>query len=175
MESENEVTEEQLTEMSKPNLINLGEARTPPLGLTMDEKKGDMVARLMGVDVAPVAAPSPAKQPAPATDNIAKIMPAHGALYDLQGNKWSGDYYRLVVAATEKETGAVEVTVNGWMIRFRRGVTVVLPEPYLEVLKNSVISHVIKDADTGEQRQIDIMQYPMNIEGKCPGPTRVVA
>ncbi len=163
-------SQDELMEMTKANLINMGEAKNPPLGLTMDDRKGDMVDKILAADGVPVASAAPS---GPEGVN-AKALPAHGALFDLQGNKWHGDYYQLQVMATELEKGPVEVTVNGWLIRFDRGAKVVLPEPYLDVLRKALVNHVVKDPDTGKEKTIDIMRYPMHIEGKCEGPTRVI-
>lgn len=167
-------TQDELMEMTKPNLINLGESFKPALALTMDDKKGDMVRKIVAAGETKVAAPVAVDSSRTEGKN-ARGLPKHGRLFDLQGNAWEGKFYQLKVFATEIAKGPVEVTVNGWLIRFKRGVMVVLPEPYVDVLKKAVVSYKVKDADTGEERNIEIQQFPMQIEGVVEGPTRVIA
>lgn len=164
---------EELLEMSKANLINLAAALEPAIILTMDDKKGDMVERILaaegklgGIQQTQTDTPTVEKR------NV-QGLPKDGKLYDLQGNAWNGKYYKVTVSNTETEQGDVRLTVNGWPIRFRRGVQVILPEPYIECLKCAVTKHRLKDPETGKEREIEILQYPYTVEGPVEGPTRI--
>lgn len=173
-----------LMEMTKTNLINVGSSLNPPLLLTMDHKKGDMVEHILksepgGTPISVDAeAPTPAEQAQNQPnkqDERAIDLPRKGRLFDLQGNAWEGDYYQIKVFATETDRGMVEPQINGHAIRFRRGITVVVPEPYVRLLQQATSRVEVKDPETNEPRMLEVQQYPMQIEGPVPGPTRVVA
>lgn len=168
---------DQLMEMTKTNLVNLGQSLNPPLLLTMEHKKGDMIEAILksepGGNVISVDAVTDA--PNIREDNRAKDLPKKGRLYDLQGNAWDGNFFKVTVHATETDRGMVEPQINGHLIRFRRGVEVVIPEPYVRVLQAAHSRVTVKDPETGEPRVMEIQQYPMSVEGPVPGPTRVVA
>lgn len=130
----------------KKDLITLGES----LGfkLTPAMSKADMVDTLSGASPAPVEA---------AREEDA--LPIEGALRDLQGNLVECRRFKVTILATEQDKDPAKLSVNGHMMLVRRGVEVVLAEPYVEVLKSAVINTVQEDAN-GKRVPVQIQRYP---------------
>ena len=171
---------DELMETTKANLINLGASLNPPLMLTMEDKKGDMIEKLLRVEpgAAVISIDNPAGEPAadqPRPERNARDLPRLGRLFDLQGNAWDGDFYQVKVFATEGEQGLCEPQINGHVIRFRRGIEVVIPEPYMKCLETATHKVSVRDPETREVRTLEVQKYPMSVKGPVPGPTRVLA
>src|ERR1041384_2769574 len=67
------------------------------------------------------------------------MPPLHG-LYDLQTNKKiDGKLYKLTIFGTETDKSPVDIVVNYHNIRVQRDQEVIVSEPYIEALRNSVI------------------------------------
>lgn len=133
----------------KTSLITLGES----LGfkLTPAMSKADMVDTLSGA--APVAA-------APAEVLEEGALPREGKLRDLQGNEVKCRMFKVTIMATEQDKDPAKLSVNGHMMLVRRGVEVILAEPYVECLKAAVINTVEKNPETEKMQSVQIQRYP---------------
>lgn len=126
--------------------VSLGFQFTPAMS------QADMVDSLSGAPDAPAAA-------APAVQEEA-ALPQEGKLCDLQGNVIKCRNFRVTIMATEQDKDPAKLSVNGHMMLVRRGVEVVLAEPYVEVLKAAVINTVQEDPTTGKMAAVQIQRYP---------------
>ncbi len=142
----------ELETKDKKDLMAVGEA----LGfkITPAMTKADMIEMLTGGD-----AKTPAVA-APEAEAAEGALPAEGALRDLQGNKVTCRQFRVTIQATDQDRDPAKLSVNGHMMLVRRGVEVVLAEPYVEVLKAAVIDTVEKDPETGKVQRVTIQRYP---------------
>ncbi len=138
----------ELERKNKTELIALGGS----LGFqfTPAMSQADMVEALSGADV-----PEPVQAVAAEAP-----MPREGKLRDLQGNEVKCRMFRVNIAATEQDKDPAKLSVNGHMMLVRRGVEVVLAEPYVECLKAAIINTVEKDPDTGKMQHVQIQRYP---------------
>lgn len=136
---------------AKPELIALGAS----LGfqLTPAMSKADMVDTLSGAPATPVVA-------APSEEQEEGALPREGALRDLQGNLIKCRMFRVTIMATEQDKDPAKLSVNGHMMLVRRGVEVILAEPYVECLKAAVINTVEKNPETEKMQAVQIQRYP---------------
>lgn len=145
-------TRKELERKNKTELIALGVS----LGFqfTPAMSQADMVESLSGADVpdAPAAvALTPQEEGA---------LPREGKLRDLQGNEVKCRMYKVTIMATEQDKDPAKLSVNGHMMLVRRGVEVILAEPYIEVLKAAVINTVEKNPETERMQHVQIQRYP---------------
>ncbi len=141
----------ELERKNKTELIAMGAS----LGFqfTPAMSQADMVDSLSGAE------------PAPAPVALAKTeeegaLPREGALRDLQGNAVQCRMFKVTIMATDQDKDPAKLSVNGHMMLVRRGVEVILAEPYVEVLKAAVINTVEKDPETERMRHVQIQRYP---------------
>ena len=136
------MTRDELNELTKPELIK--HAETIGIKLTPVDNKGDMVDKILGI-VTP-------KRDAP--------MPLEGALYTMQGEKVTGlRMFKVTIHATENERGDVPIAVNGHLIKIQRGKEVTISEPYLESLKNTIITTQRFDKETSKMVPETLYNY----------------
>lgn len=140
---------EELEMMTKPDLIE--HAQVQGMKLDPAEKKGTMIDRILGEHVEVVA--KPAKRPEAA-------LPALGRLHTLDGKLVDAKKYRVTIFATETDKNDVDIICNGHNVRVKRGVEVILMEPYVEILRNAVIETVSQDPDSGVRSAQRMMVYP---------------
>lgn len=140
---------EDLEEMTKPELIE--HAKVQGLSLDPQDKKGAMIDKILGEHIEVKAAP--AKKPEAA-------LPALGRLRNLDGTLVDAPKYRVKIFATETDKSDVDLICNGHNIRVKRGVEVILMEPYVELLRNAVVETVEQDPDTGTRTAQSRMVYP---------------
>lgn len=87
-------------------------------------------------------------------------LPAEGKLRDLQGNEVKCRMYKVTIMATEQDKDPAKLSVNGHMMLVRRGVEVILAEPYVECLKAAVVNTVEKHPETEKMHAVQIQRYP---------------
>ena len=137
---------EQLEELSKKELIEHAEVQGVKINAPIDTK-GTIIDKILG-------------DYRPSTTQAEAAMPKEGGLYDLQGNKIKTKMYKLTIFSTENDKNDVDLIVNGHNLRVKRNVEVEVSEPYIELLRNSVITTSVQDPDTGRMYPTSIMTYP---------------
>lgn len=136
-------------------------------GMTPATSKADMVAQLLGLspketvegDAEVIAAK------AIAADERKNPLPREGKLRDLAGALVKCKKVRIMILATEQEQGDVKLGLNGHMLQIKRGVEVEIDEPYLGVLRDSIVSTVQWDPETNSRTPMQIQRYPYQILG----------
>ena len=142
---------EELEELTKDQLRDHAEVAGVTV-LALDSK-GTMIDKILGDYIAPE------KKSTKASEDAKREIPL-GALYDLQGNKINAPLYEVEIYNTESDKSDVDIIVNGHNLRVQRGKTVVMMEPYVQVLRDAVIETVTKDPDTGVEEAVKHMCYP---------------
>lgn len=89
-----------------------------------------------------------------------KPMIPEGRLLTLDGKPISGRKFKVTLFATETEKSDVLMAVNGYGIQIQRNQEITLDECFVEVLRNSVISTVEQDPDSGAMRPVVRLTYP---------------
>lgn len=140
---------QELEAKTKTELLDLG--KTMGFPLTPAISKPDMVDMLLGAEVPEVKA-APVQEESP--------LPREGRLLDLQGNAVECRKFRVTILATDQDRDPAKLSVNGHMMLVRRGVEVILAEPYVEVLKAAVVDTIEKDPETGRVARVTIQRYP---------------
>ena len=137
---------EELEEFSKKELIEHAEVQGVKINAQLDTK-GTLIDKILG-------------EHKPTTTAKAKhIEPKLGSLYDLQGNKIEAKMWKLTIFSTESDKSDVPIIVNGHNFIVKRDVEVEIPEPYIEVLRNSMITTTRQDPDDGRSVPVNIMNY----------------
>lgn len=133
-------------------------------GMTPATSKADMVAQLLGL--APKEDdPELAAEKAIAADERKNPVPREGKLRDLQGNAVKCKKVRIMILATEQEQGDVKLSLNGHMLQIKRGVEVEIDEPYLGVLRDSIVQTVQWNSETNQRTAMQIQRYPFQVMG----------
>lgn len=127
--------------------VSLGFQFTPAMS------QADMVESLSGAPDA-IAAVAPAEVPEEGA------LPREGKLRDLQGNEVKCRMFKVTIMATEQDKDPAKLSVNGHMMLVRRGVEVILAEPYVECLNAAVINTVEKNPETERMQAVQIQRYP---------------
>lgn len=140
---------EDLEAMTKPELVE--HAKVQGIELDAAEKKGTMVDKILGEHKA-----GPEKAAPRAEDRL----PALGKLHTLDGSPVTAKKYRVTIFSTESDKSDVDIICNGHNIRVKRGVEVIMLEPYVEILRNAVVDTVEQDPDTGVRMAQRRMVYP---------------
>jgi hypothetical protein len=130
-------------------------------GMTPATSKADMVAQLLGLTPKEPVDP----ETAIAADEKRNPLPREGKLRDLQGNLVKSKKVRIMILATEQEQGDVKLSLNGHMLQIKRGVEVEIDEPYLGVLRDSIVSTVQWNPETNQRSAMQIQRYPYQILG----------
>lgn len=136
-------------------------------GMTPATSKADMVAQLLGLTPKDPVEDDPEKlaEKAIAADERKNPLPREGKLRDLQGNPVKCKKVRIMILATEQEQGDVKLSLNGHMLQIKRGVEVEIDEPYLGVLRDSIVSTVQWDPETNRRSAMQIQRYPFQVLG----------
>lgn len=113
---------------------------------SVSDTSADLTAKLDGD-------PPPKKQPD-------KPMIPEGKLLTLDGKKINGRKFRVTVFATEHDKADVALAINGYAIKIQRNKEVILDECWVEDLRNSMISTVEQDPETGAMMPITRLTYP---------------
>lgn len=135
--------------MTKAELVE--HAKVQGLELDALDKKGTMVDKILGENKA---------VPASEGRRAEEALPALGKLHTLQGERVDAKKYRVKIFATETDKSDVDIICNGHNVRVKRGVEVILMEPYVEILRNAVVETVEQDPDTGVRIAQSRMVYP---------------
>ena len=114
---------------------------------TVSDTSEDLIAKLSGEP------PPPRKQPD-------KPMIPEGKLMTLEGHKINGKKFRVTVFATEQDKADVAMAINGYAIKIQRNKEVILDECWVENLRNSMITTVEQDPETGAMMPITRLTYP---------------
>lgn len=141
-------TRDDLEEMTKAELKEYAEVQGVTV-LVLDSK-GTMIDKILG---------EYQQEEKPKAKDTAKEPPI-GALYDLQGNKVNAPLWNLQIFSTSSDDSDVSLIVNGHNILVKRNVTVQVPYPYIEALRNSTIDTVVYDEDTNKSSSRRIQNYP---------------
>jgi hypothetical protein len=141
---------EDLEMMTKLELME--HAQVQGLKLDSIEKKGTMIDKILG-EHKEEAKPQVAKR-------VESALPALGRLHTLDGKPVDAKKYRVTIFATETDKNDVDIICNGHNVRVKRGVEVILLEPYVEILRNAVIETVSQDPDSGVRSAQRMMVYP---------------
>lgn len=144
------MTREKLSEMTKDELRE--HAQVQGVSLEALDTKGTMIDKILGEHVA-------VAKPKKSTGNEPR-MPALGRLHTLDGKPVDAPRYKVTIFATETDKSDVDLIVNGHNIRVKRGIEVVLMEPYVELLRNAVVETIVQDPDTGARSPSKRMVYP---------------
>lgn len=78
-----------------------------------------------------------------------------------QGEGLSGKMVKLTISK-DGSKGDVPVGLNGNVFLIKRGVEVVVPVEYMEVLQNAIETHKIQDKQTGEMKDVEVQSYPFS-------------
>lgn len=140
---------EELEMMTKPELIE--HAKVQGIELQPLDKKGTMIDKILG-EYKEAKAPEGKRKESP--------LPALGRLHTLDGKLVDAPKYRVETFETETDKSDVDLICNGHNIRIKRGVEVILMEPYVELLRNAVIESIVQDPDTGVRTSGKRMVYP---------------
>lgn len=140
---------EDLEMMTKVELVE--HAQVQGLKLEPAEKKGTMIDKILGEHKEVEAKPAKRAESA---------LPALGRLHTLDGKVVDAPKYRVTIFSTENDKSDVDIICNGHNVRVRRGVEVILMEPYVEILRNAVIETTVQDPDTGARSSQRMMVYP---------------
>lgn len=89
--------------------------------------------------------------------------PRFDKLRTLDNEVVSGKKYKVKIFTDERDSaGHVDLAVNGYNIRIRRGEEVIVDEAYVEVLKNAVVTSFRYDPDTNLRTPIERPMYPFS-------------
>lgn len=138
------MTREELEAKTRPELFEI--CRDDGIKASNADTKEDLVAKLAADDL-------PKKQPD-------KPMIPEGKLLTLDGKKINGRKYRVTIFATEQDKADVAMSINGYAIKIQRNKETILDECWLENLRNSMISTVEQDPETGAMVPVTRLTYP---------------
>lgn len=169
----------ELEEMTKAQLVAIGLGHDTPIELDPNVKKGDMVDQLLKAEGFNPAESAPTENSA-AAEIRAKDLPPVGRLFELphasgkkdaagkdvldQPKQWAGRMYRLTIHDTENEHGPVDITVNGHNYRINRGVSVTVPEPVINVLRDAVVHTFRRDPESNQVTPYKYQRFPHQAE-----------
>jgi len=148
-------TREELEEMTNADLREYAEGEGVAV-LALDNK-GNLVDKILGEYKAPSEKFAKAKPDASA-QRISELT--QRGLYDLQGNRIDAPLYNLTIHSTDGDNSDVDIVVNGYNIRVQRGVEVQVMEPFVQALRNAVITTNVQDPDTHVISARQIQKYP---------------
>mgnify|MGYP006319268175 CR=1 FL=1 len=87
-------------------------------------------------------------------------LPNQGSLRTLQNQSVSGQKWEVMIYADQNDKGDVDLQVNGFNIRIRRGEKVIIDEAFVEVLRNAVIETTQWNPETNTRTPTQRMVYP---------------
>lgn len=138
------MTRDELNDLSKKELIEHAEIQG--VKIAQLDTKGTIVDKILN-DFKPVQ-----QKELP--------MPMIGSLRDLQGNKIDYKMVKLIIFSTDTDKSDVPLIINGHNFVVKRDVEVEIPEPYVQILKDSIINTTRQDPDTGRKMPQLVMTYP---------------
>lgn len=95
---------------------------------------------------------------------IEAILDRQGSVMPQPGDPRVGRKFKVTVHPTESEKGDIDVQVNGHNIRIQRGIEVVIAEPFLKALQNTVIESFVLDPE-GKR---DANGHPLRVPVRQP-------
>lgn len=138
---------DELNDLSKKELIEHAEIQG--VKLQQLDTKGTIVDKILN-DFKPVKE----KQLA---------MPMLGTLRDLQNNIIECKKVKLTIFSTDNDKSDLPIVINGHNFVVKRDVEVEIPEPYVQILKDSIIHTTRQDPDTGKKVPQLIMTNPHTV------------
>lgn len=91
---------------------------------------------------------------------VEEKLPQVGSLRTLQNEPISGQKWKVVIYADQNDKGDVDIQVNGYNVRIKRGQEVILDDAYVEVLRNARIDTFEYDPQTNARTPSTRMAYP---------------